>query len=138
MRQIVTLIAATAFTLHFLWGCCAHHVHANEGVACLNPAQDADHCHGGSGHESPDPRGQLPDESDSPCPGQHTSDCHCIFMAAGKTVVAKAGLTAALPLAIAEASPLGSANSLAAAALDSGGLIKLPVRIHLFHQVLLI
>ena len=138
MRPIVTFIAATAFMLHFLWGCCAHHVHADDRAACLNPAQAADHCHGGSGHESPDPCGQLPDDTDSQCPGQHTSDCHCIFMAVGKTAVAKAGFTAALPLAIAAASQLGSANSLAAAALDSGGLIKLPVRIHLFHQVLLI
>jgi len=138
MRLIVTLIAATAFMLHFLWGCCAHHVHADDGVASLNPAQAADHCHSSSGHEMPDPCGQVPDDSDSPCPGQHTSDCDCTFIAAGKTVVAKAGLTAALPLAIAEASPLGSANSLAAAALDSGGLIKLPVRIHLLHQVMLI
>jgi len=137
MRLIVTLIAATAFTLHFLWGCCAHHVHAVKGVACLNPVQ-AVHCHDGSAHESPDPCGQLPDDTDSPCPGQHTSDCHCIFMAAGKTVVAKAGLTVSVPLALAEPSPLRSAASLNACALDSGSLIGFPVRIHLFHQVLLI
>jgi hypothetical protein len=138
MRFIVTLIAATAFMLHFLWGCCAHHVHADEGVTCLNPAQAADHCHGGSGHESPDPCSHLPDDSDSPCPGQHTSDCDCIFLAAAKTSVAKATFTAALPLAVELTSSPELSSSLAAAGIDAGGLIKLPVRIHLFHQVMLI
>jgi hypothetical protein len=138
MRSIVTFIAVTAFMLHFLWGCCAHHVHANDRAASLNLAQAAGHCHGSGGHESPDPCGQLPDDSNSQCPGQHTSDCHCIFMAAGKMSVAKAVFQAALPVADELTSSSELTSSLAAAAIDSGGLIKLPVRIHLFHQVMLI
>jgi hypothetical protein len=59
-------------------------------------------------------------------------------MAAGKIVVAKAGLTAALSLSFEETFSSDLTSSLAATAIGSGGPIKLPVRVHLFHQVLLI
>lgn len=58
-------------------------------------------------------------------------------MAAGKTVVAKSAFVAVLPELVAEPASFASLSPLAAAAIDSGGLIGLPVRIHLFHQVLL-
>jgi hypothetical protein len=59
-------------------------------------------------------------------------------MAAGKTVLAKPAFQSTLPLAVELAFRLELSSSLAAAAIDSGGLIKLPVRIHLLHQVWLI
>ena len=138
MRFIVTLITAAAFTLHFTLGCCAHHAHAAEGTVCSGHANVADHHHDGHDHETPGPCDQSPADSDSECPSQHCNDGHCVFMAAGKTVVAKAAFTAVLPLCIAQPASVESISPLAAAAIDSGGRIALPVRTHLFNQVLLI
>jgi hypothetical protein len=148
MRTIVSLITAAAFALHFTLGCCAHHAHAAEGTVCSGHANLADHHHDshdhdgrdhdGRDHESPGPCDQSPADSDSECPSQHCNDGHCVFMAAGKTVVAKDTFTAALPLCIAEPASVESISPLAAAAIDFGGRIALPVRTHLFNQVLLI
>jgi hypothetical protein len=143
MRFVVTLITAAAFVLHFTLGCCAHHAHAEEGTACCAHAKVAVHdhdCHDhdGHSHDSPEPSDQSPGHSDSECPRQHCNDGHCVFMAAGKTVVAKATFIAVLPLCIAEPASIESISPLAAAAIDSGGGIALPVRTHLFNQVLLI
>lgn len=144
MRFVVTLITAAAFALHFTLGCCAHHAHADEGTACNDYSIVAVHSHDGHdhdghSHDSPEPCDQSPGDSDSPCPGQHCNDGHCVFMAAGKTVVAKAVFMVVLPRCIAEPTSFESISSLATAAIDSGGgLIALPVRTHLFNQVLLI
>ena len=143
MRTIVTLITAAAFVLHFALGCCAHHAHAAAGAICSHHSNIVvgDRCchdHGGHSHDSPESSDQSPAGSDSECPRQHCNDGHCVFMAAGKTVVAKATFVAVLPLCIAEPVSVESISSLAAAAIDSGGLIALPVRTHLFNQVLLI
>jgi len=143
MRTIVALITAAAFVLHFALGCCAHHAHAAEAANCSHHSNvvvghHGCHDHDGHSHDSPESSDQSPDGSDSKCPSQHCNDGHCVFMAAGKTVVAKAAFTAALPLCIAEPASVESISSLAAAAIDSGGLIALPVRTHLFNQVLLI
>src|SRR6187401_1278380 len=112
MRTIVTLFTAAAFMLHFTLGCCAHHAHAAEGAVCPckiavhdhdghdhdghdHDGHDHDgHDHDGHDHESSEPCDQSPGDSDSPCPGHHCNDGHCVFMAAGKTVVAKAAFTA--------------------------------------------
>ena len=143
MRTIVTLITAAAFMLHFTLGCCAHHALAAEGTVCSDHAQVAVHdhdCHGHDGHdhESPGSGDQSPCDSKSECPGQHCNDGQCVFMAAGKTVVAKAAFITVLPLCVAEPTSFESISSVATAAIDSGGLIALPVRTHLFNQVLLI
>lgn len=140
MRSLVSLITAAAFLLHFFLGCCAHHAHAAEGTVCNNPAKVAahGHDHDWGGHESSGPCNQSSGDSDSDCPGQHCNDGQCVFMTAGKTVVAKDTFTVALTLFVAEAAPLRLISSLVAAAIDSGGLLALPVRTHLFNQVLLI
>jgi hypothetical protein len=138
MRSIVTLITAAAFVLHFLWGCCAHHVHADGGAACLIHVEARIHSHDGGGHESHDPSGQSSNDSGSPCPSEHSSDCHCVFMAAVKSTVAKTVFTAVVLPSLPEVTLLGSTSSLSGVAIDSGGLFKLPVRIHLYYQIFLI
>jgi len=141
MRTIVTLITAAAFVLHFTLGCCAHHAHAAGSTVCpahgiVENHEHSGHDHDGHSHDSQQPREQLP--SDSECPAQHCHDTHCVFMAAGKTVVAKDTFSTVLPLFVAEATSLALNSPLAVAAIDTGGLIALPVRTHLFNQVLLI
>jgi len=141
MRTIVTLITAAAFMLHFTLGCCAHHAHAAEGTDCPHRAKPAVHdCHDDDGHdhESPGSGDQSPCDSNPECPGQHCNDGQCVFMPAGTTVVAKAAFIAVLPLVLAEPDLFAAHLPHATAAIDSGGLVALPVRTHLFNQVLLI
>ena len=141
MRAIVNFITAAAFLLHFALGCCAHHPHAANGMVCPGHASVAAfdqncHCHDGSGHDTQEPGNQS--SSNSEGPAQHCSGPHCVFLAAGKTVVAKTAFTAVLPQFVAEPAYSASLTALEAVAIDSGGLIALPVRTHLFNQVLLI
>ncbi|MEX2176637.1 MAG: hypothetical protein WD872_19885 [Pirellulaceae bacterium] len=143
MRTFITLITAAAFMLHFALGCCAHHAHAAEGSVCsahasaANPEHDCHdhHGHGESDHDSQQP-GEQP-AGDSEFPDHPCSDVHCAFMAAGSTVIAKDTYLAVLPLFVAEPVSHVSISPPIAATLDSGGQIALPVRTHLFNQVLL-
>ncbi len=129
--------------LHFTLGCCAHHAHAAEEKVCSSDANDDDchdhdgHGHDGHDHESPESGDPSPGDSDSGCPGSHCDDGDCVFMAAGKTVIAKAVFITVLPLCIAEPASFALISSLAAAVNDAGSLIALPVRTHLLNQVLL-
>lgn len=138
MRNIVTLISAAAFLLHFALGCCAHHAHATEGVTVQTDDCCCQHgCnHSGSGGNSPEREPQDTDDSD--CPGHRCTDSQCVFMAAGKTVVAKDTFTAVLPVCVAERLSQSSNLRPAHGAIDLWGLIGPPVRTHLFNQVLLI
>jgi hypothetical protein len=141
MRTILTLITAAAFMLHFTLGCCAHHAHAAGGVVCSDSSQAEAHdheCHGHDGHESHGSGDQSPGDSGPECPGQQCDDGQCVFMATGKTVVAKASLVTVLPLVLVEPGLFAADLPHATAAIDSGDLIALPVRTHLFNQVLLI
>ena len=136
MRSLITLITAAAFLLHFTLGCCAHHAHAAEGAACSGHGIVADHDHEGHDHDSQEPCEQSP--GDRECPGEHCNDGHCVFMADGKTVEVQDSFNAVLPLFVAEPASNAPISGIAAAAIDSGGLIALPVRTHLLNQILLI
>ena len=139
MRLVVTLITAAAFALHLALGCCAHHAHSNEEATQLTE-RTATHCHDCPGHigQSQDSRPSWPGKSHSDCPGERCSDGSCVFMVSGKTVVAKAVFAAVLPHYFAGPVALGSNSSPLTAAIDSGGLIALPLRPHLLNRVLLI
>lgn len=140
MRSIVSLIAAAAFLLHVWLGCCAHHHHAAAAEAwhaCHSAeehARHAHHHHGAAQHEHETPPGH-----DSPAdpdrPHAHCEGDHCAITVAAKTVLAKQTCSAPLPLA-ADEQLTGSLASVSAA-IDSGGGILPPVRLHLFYQVLL-
>ena len=138
MRTVVTLVAAAAFLLHFALGCCAHHAHAAEGVKVQT---DDCCCHHGCNHSGSSDRSheQEPQDSDdSDCPGHRCTDSQCVFMATGKTVVAKDAFVTALPDCVAVPVALSSNVRPVDSAIDLWSLIALPVRIHLFNQVLLI
>jgi hypothetical protein len=131
MRAIVSIITAAAFLLHFAAGCCAHHAHAADSLAVVKTAAKAcKHCHH---HESP--AESSPGNSDEP--GQPCDEGECVFMTASKIVVARLACTSLLPLV---ANDAGDAHfpGLASAAIDSGGTLEPPVRLHLLKRVLLI
>jgi hypothetical protein len=136
MRSLITLITAAAFLLHFALGCCAHHAHAAEGAVCPGHSLAANHDHDGHNHDSQEPREKS--LSDSECPSQNCDDGHCVFMADGKTIEVNDVFAVVAPLFAAALPSLGQISLLATVAIDSGGLIALPVRTHLFNQVLLI
>lgn len=140
MRTIVTLITAAAFLLHFALGCCAHHAHAAEGSSCCHHTTVAVHeCHGHEGHghqHDLPPSEESPD--DSVPPKHECCESHCVFMAAGKTTIAKVAFLAHSPLFVAEPTSFVQLSPVAVAAIDSGGTTELPVRIHVLNQVFLI
>jgi hypothetical protein len=137
MRAAISLITATAFWLHILLGCCAHHAHAVDGSTRAFPfslaEEVADHGHS-HGHSVPD--------SDTPQhPRGSHDDCHeshCTFLVTGTTTVVKDPLVAALPAVTFGAVVAQAASSSIHWILDTGDHLRLPVRLHLFNQVLLI
>jgi hypothetical protein len=97
---------------------------------------DHDHDDEGHDHDSQKPCEQSP--SDSECPSQNCDDGHCVFLAAGEPIGIDDAFAFVAPLFAAELASLGQISPLTGVALDSGGVIALPVRTHLFNQILLI
>ena len=134
MRQLISLITTAAFLLHLGLGCGAHHAHAAGATACALPTLPADHGHC-PGHDHSVPDSETPEH-----PGSH-DDCHethCTFLVAGKTTVVPDTLVTALPPVAFDTVLAQTASSSANWLRDTGDHLRLPVRLHLFHQVLLI
>jgi hypothetical protein len=149
MRLLVTLIAVAAFWLHMLLGCCAHHSHAATGKICALASTSADdaidhgHTHGHEHEATGDGASDAhaPQHSDEPCGDHPHNDCHethCSFIAAGKTIIALDLLVVDLPTLASDAAIAQAAAASYRWIGDSGDHSRLPVRLHLFHQVLLI
>lgn len=135
MRSIVSLITAFAFLLHLWLGCCAHHGHATEGQTChLHAAEGASHDHAGHDHGTDSSSEDEPGKS--PGPAERCEGSPCVFLKAAQSEVAKRAPTAILPVVASDfAASLSAAPS--PSLIDTGGGNELPVRLHLFHQVLL-
>ena len=139
MRPFVAFLTAVAFLLHLGLGCCAHHTHGSGGNerAIPTPQADATAEHGHShGHDH-----SVPDSNAPECPGDSHDDCHqnhCSFLVTGKTTVTPDTLVTALPPAAHDAVVAQRASSSANWIRDTGDHLQLPVRLHLFNQVLLI
>ncbi|MFN0018608.1 MAG: hypothetical protein ACKVP0_10135 [Pirellulaceae bacterium] len=137
MRPFISLITLAACLLHFGLGCCAHHAHAADSAKCEVLFSTVDHTgHGHShGHEH-----SVPD-SETPHPGGSHNDCHdshCNLLATGKTTIILDTLIAALPMAVLD-TVVGQVSSSSLTWIrDTGDHLRLPVRLHLFNQVLLI
>jgi hypothetical protein len=135
MRPIVSFISAAAFLLHMWLGCCAHHAHACEGSACPPHSVEAvDHSHADHDHGVNSPCEQSP--TDSPCPAERCDGSQCVFVSVGKTELPQDSTIALLPV-LSSTACAGLCTAHAVSVIDTGGLIALPVRIHLFNQVLL-
>jgi hypothetical protein len=138
MQSVVALLTAAAFTLHFTLGCCAHHGHG--AVGAHSAAQKAhvhrDHNHGHShGHQH-----SAPESEPAQHPGGSHDDCHenhCTFLAAGKFTVVLETLSTMQPAVTLDVAFPPIASSSTSWLSDMGDQLRLPVRLHLFHQVLL-
>jgi hypothetical protein len=122
-----------------MWlGCGAHHAHADD-VTCRHHSRAAAnaeaHSHAGHNHDAESESECPPDKS--PFPAERCGECHCVFLSAGKTDMAKPTSVALLPVFAREsvAILLGLPTS---AFFDTGGFVGPPTRLHLFNQVLLI
>jgi hypothetical protein len=141
MRAAISITTAAAVWLHMLLGCCAHHDHASAAslsdLATFPAAEVADHGHSqGHDHNHGVPQSDLPQQ-----PGGSHDDCHkshCDFLVTGSTIIVLDTLVAALPGVAYEHVVAQFKSSSANWMRDTGDHLRLPVRLHLFHQVLLI
>jgi hypothetical protein len=133
MRSIVTLATAAAVVLHALLGCCAHHAHAVEASEDQPTSRICSHAHHDHEHgpvsEQPGPTDSDPE---TPC-----GDAECAFLLAGKLVVDGADCYATLPVGFIGPASANTSTLAATIAVDSGGPVPTPVRLHLLHQILL-
>ena len=139
MRPLTSLITAAAFLLHLGLGCGAHHEHGATRILCTQSvAPIKAPCHHGHSHE--DER-SSPDSDAPEHPGESHDDCHethCTFLVTGKTTVLPDTLVTALPSIVLDAAVTRTASSSVNWMRDTGDHLHLPVRLHLFNQVLLI
>lgn len=102
-----------------------------------NSKADAATDHGHShGHDH-----SVPDSNAPGRPGDSHDDCHqnhCTFLVTGKTTIVPDTLVTALPPVAHAAVVAQRASSSASWICDTGDHLQLPVRLHLFNQVLLI
>ena len=137
MRKLISLITAAAFLLHLGLGCCAHHAHAAEGSDCAGHALATADCQHHEHDHDGQPVSANPGDSSDP-PRDTCDDAQCVFLTAVKTTLAK---EVAVPWMFAVVSELtGKVIPVSLASLDSLAETPppLPVRLHLFHQQLLL
>lgn len=137
MRSIISLITGAAFWLHVLLGCCAHHAHAADKIVCPNPASAESVGHGHLHvHDHSTPDSETPDH-----PGGSHDDCHeshCAFLVTGKTTIVLDTLVATLSAVPFDTVVAQTASPSVNWVCDTEDHLRLPVRLHLFNQVLLI
>ncbi|MFO0902373.1 MAG: hypothetical protein U0939_05190 [Pirellulales bacterium] len=140
MRSIAAAITIVSFCLHALFGCCAHHAHADEATSCGNVLLGASHvCTHGHDHDGQvvnsahDCQTHAPRHSHEGC-----QDVACTFvlevkapvtgidLAAAFTVVAIGCTSVTAPVAAVTLAIAGSENDTAP-----------PVPLYLMNQVLL-
>ena len=127
-------ILASSLIIHAVLGCCWHHAHeaaeCNESPLTLAQATGCEHDHGDSEDEH-QPRG----------PFKSRSHCHgiCSYLPAHKTQVDKDQSVALLDFA-AEAGELARSQAVAQPFAAGNGAFGAPppLRLHLYHQILLI
>jgi hypothetical protein len=133
MRAVFCNLLSAALLIHAMFGCCWHDAHeAIAGEASHGLLEAADCCHEHDGVAD----GHGPD---APCKGH--PHCHglCNYLPAQKSQVDKCLDHGAVDFAIDAKAACGSqisALSLAPATHATGP--TQPVRLHLFHQILLI
>jgi hypothetical protein len=133
MRQLVSITSLTAFLLHVLLGCCAHHTHAERPGDGALPSVAVGHraCqHSHASHPAP---------KEAPhAPGERCQEGDCVFAACSKVELAKDSLLAATAFDVlrhaADLLPAPAARPRS----DSHAAWKPPLRSHLLLGVLLI
>lgn len=133
MRPFISLVSCVAFLLHMWAGCCSHHAHAAEGNARLQQSKLAAISFG----ERTDVQSLHAELSpDAPSSGDRCSESQCVSLVAGKVELSKMTMSVLLPVCLGQEREHLSA--LQSWDVSAGGVIALPVRLHLYNQVLLI
>lgn len=133
MRPFISIVSCAVYLLHMWAGCCLHHEHAAEGKVGLQQTKIAAVSNG----EWINAQTHLGESSPvSPCPGERCSESQCVTVVAGKVALSK--VTTDVRLAVSIGQEPQHFSVLQSWELDTGGLIALPVRLHLYNQVLLI
>lgn len=136
MRASISLMTAAAFLLHMVLGCCIHHAHAAGDTPCRGEcSKSPTHSHAEHDHASQSPHEDAPWEA--PRPGERCNEAKCVFVATAKSLLPELVDAAVFP---------ALANDLRALQhetpnvvfVDTGGAFALPLRLHLFNQVLLL
>lgn len=137
MRTLISLITAAAFLLHLSLGCCAHHAHAtesNEDTAHSLAAHTCPH------HKHPHDGQSVPAHSgdNSETPRDTCTDGGCVFLAVVKITLATEVAVSWTPAFAFE--HIGELASASCVSLETLAKTRppLPVRLHLFHQQLLL
>jgi hypothetical protein len=133
MRPLISIASCAAYLLHMWAGCCLHHAHTAEGKVGLQQTTIAAVSQGEWINAHTLLGGSSPV---SPCPGERCSESQCVSVVAGKVALSKVTTDAHLAVCIGQETQHFSA--LQSWELDTGELIALPVRLHLYNQVLLI
>jgi len=135
MRPTTTLIAAAAFTLHIMLGCCWHHAHGHDAEpGHVHAAQTYDHvhehCHGGLSHFHGEQH-QHGDESEEsePATPEHCSDPQCVYVNASKTPLPLCNQVMLLPVVVSD-TMLALHSPASSHVLDDLGKYPPPVRRH--------
>lgn len=138
MRAVFSSFVAVSLLVHAAFGCCWHHVHEAECEAkhCDSVLVETTHPHalqfaGGHSHEC-DP---------SHSPAKERSHCHgaCQYLPGQKVQLEKFSPLITLELAIAAPAIIDAqiaAKVIGGLSLDAPA--QPPLRLHLFHQILLI
>lgn len=146
MRTIICLTTAFAFVLHIGMGCCSHHAHAAERITCLHHVTAEHDSHdlatGGHRHSHADHDHETHDHADeskeSPtpdsCPAERCQDGKCVFDTINKIELSQLTNFSLPSLSMSESLGMAPVCPLASG-FDSGGPLKLPLRLHLLHQV---
>ena len=129
MHSLFSLITAASLILHLGLGCCAHHVHSHD-----NRSQTAatTHSHG----HVPDEHSQTSDQSEP-----HKKDCQepsCVYLSGAKVVLTHdiAPLTTAVVPTATDSLLCERCSQRSHIEVESGH--RVPMRLHLYYQILLI
>jgi hypothetical protein len=140
MRPAISLLTAVTFWVHFVLGPCAHHAHGTEGPISLSQHEPASAAHHGHSHShSHEHSAPVSEKPRSPCSHHDDShETHSSFLLSGKSTVPADTAVAPLTMAIAKTVVPQAVSSSSIWLRDTGDHLRLPVRLHLLHQVWLI
>jgi len=130
LRSTISLLTLTAFLVHAVWGCCAHHVHAAElplndtaeyahAAATANHDDEHSHSSHGATHAQPSVADEKPCQNHEHPHQPSCDDGHCSFAVASKVKLPTTSIVATIEMIVPVDSSLSVVQAASQAALDS-------------------
>jgi len=129
MRSLISLVTTASLVLHFGIGCCAHHSHSHDGQV-FGAVVNLDHDHGADERS-------LPVEHSGPA-DEECQEPSCVFLAGVKITLTKDLAPAGTTIALTERPAQLDCGSTRSCRVEADTGDEVPVRRHLYYQVLLI